>query len=141
MSIGSGVTPMVDFCGLVSFRTNLIVFSIILHNFNNVFFILGFGENSRVLKWIFERVDGKQDVRETPVGLLPVDGSIDLKGLSEKVDMKELMSVPSEYWLEQLDDIERYYTEQFGEDLPNELWDEVNSFRERLSEKLSARAA
>lgn len=95
--------------------------------------ISGFGENSRVLKWIFERVDGKQDVQDSAVGFLPKDGAIDLNGIGEDVDMRELMSVPADYWLDQLDDVEKYYHEQFGEDLPQELWDEVNNFRQRLS--------
>jgi len=98
----------------------------------------GFGENCRVLKWVFDRVDGKQGVRESTVGLLPENDSLDLTGLDD-VNMKELMSVPTEYWMEQLDDIEKYYTEQFGEDIPAELWDEVHSFRERLTN--SPRAA
>lgn len=95
-----------------------------------------------MLKWVFERVNGKQGVQESPVGLLPKNNSIDLNGLNEEIDMKELMSVPTDYWLDQLDDVENYYKEQFGEDLPQELWDEVNSFRDRLTtSERSVRAA
>lgn len=100
-------------------------------------YILGFGENSRVLKWIFERVDGKHGVKESAVGLLPENEGIDLNGLGE-VNMKELMSIPTEYWLKQLDSVEQYYKEQFGADLPQELWDEVNSFRDRLTSSVRA---
>lgn len=92
----------------------------------------GFGENCRVLKWIFDRVDGKHGVKNSSVGYLPEDDAIDLSGLDD-VDMKELMSVPTDYWLEQLDDIEKYYEEQFGEDIPQQLWDEVRAFRKRLT--------
>lgn len=49
--------------------------------------------------------------------------------------MKELMSVPTDYWLEQLDDVSKYYEEQFGDDLPHELWDELNAFRTRLQQQ------
>lgn len=105
---------------------------------NGGFLWPGFGENSRVLKWIFERVQGKHGVKESPVGYLPENDALDLNGLKEEVDMKELMSVPTDYWLEQLDDVEKYYTEQFGEDLPKELWDEVHSFRERLTKSVHA---
>ena len=48
------------------------------------------------------------------------------------------MSVPTDYWLEQLDDIEKYYNEQFGEDVPQQLWDEVHAFRERLTKSPTA---
>lgn len=44
------------------------------------------------------------------------------------------MSVPKDYWLEQLEDVGEYYEEQFGDDLPKELWEELNTFRQRLTE-------
>lgn len=107
---------------------------------NTIFYLLqfsGFGENCRVLKWVFDRVDGKHGVQESTVGYLPENDSLDLNGL-DKVNMKELMSVPTDYWLEQLDDIEKYYNEQFGEDIPQQLWDEVHAFRERLTKSPTA---
>lgn len=89
------------------------------------------------MKWIFERCDGKHGVIESAVGLLPENGSMDLNGLG-KVDMEELMSVPTDYWLKQLDNVEEYYKDQFGEDLPKELWHEVHSFRNRLTSTVQA---
>lgn len=87
----------------------------------------GFGENGRVLKWICERLEGKTDnSNETPVGHVPKVGSIDLSGLTKEVKEAELMSVPKEYWMGQLDDLKHYYEEQFGDDLPKPIWDEFN---------------
>eukprot|EP00111_Clytia_hemisphaerica_P024730 TCONS_00072895-protein len=98
----------------------------------------GFGENCRVLKWVFDRVDGKHGVQKSTVGYLPENDALDLNGLDEDLNMKELMSVPTDYWMEQLDDIEKYYNQQFGEDIPQQLWDEVHSFRERLTKSPTA---
>ena len=98
-----------------------------------IFFSSGFGENCRVLKYIFDRVEGKDVAVDSPVGLIPKEGSIDTKGL-ETVNFEELMSVPKDYWLEQLEDVGEYYEEQFGDDLPKELWEELNTFKQRLTE-------
>jgi len=95
----------------------------------------GFGENIRVLKWIWERIEGKDVADVSPVGLVPKDGTIDISGL-EDLNMEELMSVPCEYWLEQLDDLEKYYTGQFGADLPQGIWDEFYAFKKRLQDAL-----
>ena len=86
-----------------------------------------------MLKWICERLEGKTDNSEqTPVGHVPKDDSLDMSGLTEKVDMMKLMSVPKEYWLSQLDDLEQYYKEQFGEDLPQRIWDEFHALKGRF---------
>lgn len=101
---------------------------------NNKFLWPGFGENSRVLKWIWDRLDGEDVAQESAVGYIPKPGSIDVSGLGE-LNMEELMSIPKDYWLEQLDDLKIYYEEQFGTDLPQGIWDEFYSLKERL-EKL-----
>lgn len=93
----------------------------------------GFGENIRVLKWVWDRIEGKEVSQESPVGHIPKDGTIDLDGL-EKLDMGELMSVPKDYWLEQLDDLEKYYNEQFGTDLPQGIWDQFHDLKKRLQD-------
>ena len=58
----------------------------------------GFGENIRVLDWIFRRCDGEDIAVKSPIGFLPSENSINLDGLTEKVDMKELFSTPAEFW-------------------------------------------
>ncbi len=81
----------------------------------------GFGENSRVLKWICERVEGKAAASQTPIGFVPAPGSLDLTGLEISAEnLAALTSVDVEGWTNEANDIARYY-EQFGENLPAEL--------------------
>jgi len=92
----------------------------------------GFGENSRVLKWIFERCNGTADAVETAIGNMPTLDDIDFSamGLSEE-DITNLMHVDIDGWLAELDGIETYYA-TFGEHLPAELTKQVNQLRHRL---------
>jgi phosphoenolpyruvate carboxykinase (GTP) len=93
----------------------------------------GFGENGRVLKWIFERCAGTAKAVETPIGNLPAGGALDLTGLDavERDDLDELLRVDVEGWLEELPLISKYY-DQFGSHLPEELRDELRGMKERL---------
>jgi len=92
----------------------------------------GFGENSRVLKWIFERCNGTADAVETAIGNMPTLDDIDFSamGLAEE-DIANLMRVDVDGWLTELDGIEDYYA-TFGEHLPAELTKQVNQLRKRL---------
>jgi len=93
----------------------------------------GFGENSRVLKWVCDRIDNKDIVDESPIGYVPKPGTIDIEGLDmAKEDMDELMSVPKDYWISELASIKDYYTEQFGEDLPKKIWKEHSDLSRRI---------
>ncbi|MGH9264611.1 MAG: phosphoenolpyruvate carboxykinase (GTP) [Acidimicrobiales bacterium] len=93
----------------------------------------GFGENSRVLAWIFDRVAGKADAVETPVGLVPAEGGIDTEGLDVAPDdMAELLRVDAEEWRAEIPSIEEHYA-NLGERLPVELRDELNALEKRLS--------
>lgn len=95
----------------------------------------GFGENSRVLKWICERIEGTGQAMETPIGLVPSPDSIDLDGLDlPGTCIEELLEVQSEDWLSEVTEIRKFYT-QFGNRLPSELWTEVNSLEERLKDR------
>jgi phosphoenolpyruvate carboxykinase (GTP) len=92
----------------------------------------GFGDNSRALKWMCDRVDGKVSAKETPIGLMPEDDGLDLSGLSvTKEDMEELMAVDPKMWLSELPDIEAYF-EQFGKHLPDRLRAQLVGLKERL---------
>ena len=93
---------------------------------------LGFGENMRVLEWICKRVDGEDIAQPSPVGLVPKPGSINIDGLG-KLDMEGLMSIPKQYWQEELERLKKYYEDQFNEDLPAELWNQFNALRDRIS--------
>jgi phosphoenolpyruvate carboxykinase (GTP) len=93
----------------------------------------GFGENSRVLAWIFDRVAGTADAVETPVGLVPADGGIDTNGLNVAPgDMAELLRVDPEEWRAEVPSIEEHYA-NLGERLPVELRDELHALEKRLS--------
>lgn len=91
----------------------------------------GFGENSRVLDWILRRCDGEPCHAETPLGYIPRAGALNTENLSA-VDMNELFSIPKDFWLQESDAIEKYFKEEVGEDLPNEMWDELNKLRKNI---------
>ena len=98
----------------------------------------GFGENSRVLKWIVERVSGKGQAVETPIGYLPTDGAIDTSGLEVTDDqMSELLNVNVEEWLNEIESIREHYA-RFEETLPEALSDELAALEARLREKHSS---
>lgn len=82
----------------------------------------GFGENIRVIDWMCRRMDGDEDIVETtPVGLVPVKGSLDLKGMGVKVNWDELFSLPKDYWSEDMQETRQFLEEQVGCDLPQAL--------------------
>ncbi|MEU8265677.1 phosphoenolpyruvate carboxykinase (GTP) [Sphaerisporangium sp. NPDC049002] len=92
----------------------------------------GFGENSRVLKWIVERLNGEAEAVETPIGLLPAEGALDTEGLDvSEADMATLMSVDPEVWKEEAALIPEHF-ETFGTHMPKGLWDEYHSLVSRL---------
>lgn len=92
----------------------------------------GFGENSRVLKWIFERCGDKAEAIKTAIGNMPTLDGLDLNGLDmSEEDIAHLMRVDTEGWLSELPDIEEYY-DNFGEHLPEELRQQVKDLKSRL---------
>jgi phosphoenolpyruvate carboxykinase (GTP) len=93
----------------------------------------GFGENARVLKWIVERLDGKADAVETPIGRLPVPGSLDVTGLGlTDKQLELLLTVDRDVWREEAALIPAHY-EAFGSHMPRELWDQYEALLRRLS--------
>jgi phosphoenolpyruvate carboxykinase (GTP) len=92
----------------------------------------GFGENSRVLEWVFERCAGTGAAVETPIGLLPAAGAIPTDGLDVSAsDMDELLRVDVDEWRHELPSIEEHYA-VFGDRLPSVLRDELEALRKRL---------
>jgi phosphoenolpyruvate carboxykinase (GTP) len=92
----------------------------------------GYGENSRVLKWIFERTEGTAKAVETPIGYLPMPDAIDTAGLSVAAgDMAELLKVDVKEWKKELEGIKDHY-KKFGSRLPQALSDELNGLEKRL---------
>jgi len=95
----------------------------------------GFGENSRVLKWIFERVSGEAEAVKTPIGYMPTVDSIDLNGLDvSREDMEELLRVDKELWMKEAESITEYYA-KFGDKLPKELAGQLDALKRRLQEE------
>ena len=99
----------------------------------------GFGENSRVLKWVFERCEGTGEAVETPIGNLPAMDALEFGDLDvDKTTMAELLRVDVDGWLAEIPLIEEYYA-RFGERLPARLREEVEQLRKRLQKaKLAA---
>ena len=93
----------------------------------------GFGDNSRVLKWIFERCDGEGKAVETPIGYMPTVDAIDRTGLDgvSDDDMKELLSYDAEGWKKEVEMIEEHYTK--FDRLPQALKDQLAALKERIS--------
>ena len=92
----------------------------------------GFSDNSRVLKWMCERVDGSAGGNETPIGILPDDGGLDTSGLEVSAeDMKEIMRIDTDAWKAEIPDIEQHFA-KFGDRLPERLKKQLEEFRKRL---------
>ncbi len=92
----------------------------------------GFGENSRVLKWVFERCEGDVKAVDTPIGNLPKERDLDLSDLGIADDAREdLLGVDVEGWTAEIPGIRAHY-DQFGDRLPRELRDELAELEERL---------
>jgi len=92
----------------------------------------GFGDNSRVLKWMCERVDGKAGAVETPIGLMPKEGDLDLTGLAiSAADLKELLRVDANAWKAEISDVEKHFG-QFGDRLPERLRKQLNDLGTRF---------
>jgi phosphoenolpyruvate carboxykinase (GTP) len=93
----------------------------------------GYGDNSRVLKWIFERVEGSGKAVETPIGNLPAPGALDLSGLDlPATDLEALLAVDVEAWKAEAAGMAEYY-DSFGDRLPAALRKQLSGLQERLA--------
>jgi phosphoenolpyruvate carboxykinase (GTP) len=92
----------------------------------------GFGENSRVLKWIFDRIDGKASAEKTAIGYLPNAGDLDTNGLDiNNSDLEKLLAVDAAGWKEAIPQIRDHFA-QFGPKLPSTLVDKLNELDKSL---------
>lgn len=92
----------------------------------------GFGENSRVLKWIVERLEGRAEGVESPIGVLPAKGSLDTDGLGlSEAELDLLLTVDKEVWREEAALVPEHLN-TFGDRTPKELWDEYRALVRRL---------
>ena len=102
-------------------------------NENDKFIWPGFGENSRVLKWIVERLAGTGEAVTTPIGNIPAPGAIDTSGLTlSDADMAELLKVDKEAWLAEIASIKENYV-TYGDKLPKELVAQLEELENRLA--------
>ena len=99
---------------------------------NGKFLWPGYGENSRVLKWIFERCDGKVHAVDTPIGRLPAPADLDTKGLDlPAAKVAKLLEVDIQGWLDEVPRMREHFA-IFGDRLPNGLQDELTGLEQRL---------
>ncbi len=92
----------------------------------------GFGENSRVLKWVIERLDGSAAAVETPIGHVPGEGSLDVDGLGLTADeLAAALTVDREEWAAEIPLIEEWFA-KIGDSVPTSLRDELDSLKLRL---------
>jgi phosphoenolpyruvate carboxykinase (GTP) len=94
----------------------------------------GFGENSRVMKWIIDRIEQKAGGKTTPIGTVPTADDIDLSGMDvDPADVNEALAVNVAEWREELPQIEEWF-EFVGEKLPTGIKDEFDALKHRLAE-------
>ncbi len=92
----------------------------------------GFGENSRVLAWIVERLEGRAEATDTAIGRLPTSGAIDIDGLEiGERELQQLLEVDADAWREQVAQF-RVHLAEFGDKLPGELSRQLDALEERL---------
>ncbi len=100
---------------------------------NGKFMWPGYGDNSRVLKWIFERTNDSDNFSDTPVGRIPTEGTLDLSGLEiSDSTMRKLFTISKDEGLREVNE-NREYFKKFGDKLPKELTEELNKLEERFN--------
>ncbi|NXY42911.1 PCKGC protein, partial [Ceuthmochares aereus] len=93
----------------------------------------GYGENSRVLEWMFNRIEGKTSAKPTAIGYIPTDTALNLKGL-EDVNLTELFDISKEFWEKEVEDIKQYFEMQVNADLPYEIERETLALEMRIKQ-------
>jgi phosphoenolpyruvate carboxykinase (GTP) len=94
----------------------------------------GYGENSRVLAWIVDRLEGLAGAEETAIGRFPLPGELDVTGLDiSEETMAELFRVDTASWLAEADLTAEYFT-KFGDKVPAELHTQLDTLKARLSQ-------
>jgi len=93
----------------------------------------GYGENSRVLEWVFERCAGRGEANETPIGYVPTKSGINIEGLKvTDADLTELLTVNLDEWRDEVPSIREHYA-TFGDRLPAALHGQVDALEKRLN--------
>ena len=93
----------------------------------------GYGENSRVLKWVIERVSGQGKAEKTAIGFVPAKDALDTSGLNiSSEDLSQLLAVNNEEWKKEIPGIKEHFS-KFGDRCPKELLDEADALEKRLN--------
>ena len=93
----------------------------------------GFGENSRVLEWVFRRCDDDAEARDTPIGRVPTAESLNTEGLGLGDDeLEQILAVDAEQWKTEIAPIREFF-DKFGERLPREVAAQLDALEERLN--------
>lgn len=93
----------------------------------------GYGENSRVLEWMFNRIQGKASAKPTAIGYIPADTALNLKGL-EDINLTELFNISKEFWEKEVEEIKQYFEGQVNADLPYEIERELLALEMRIKQ-------
>lgn len=93
----------------------------------------GYGENTRVLEYVLRRINGEECYVESAIGRIPAENQLNVEGLKCNIDMKELFSLPKEFWTKEADEIGLYFDSQIGADLPQELGLELEKLKGRIA--------
>ncbi|KAM8711968.1 hypothetical protein ACLKA7_012477 [Drosophila subpalustris] len=93
----------------------------------------GFGDNSRVLDWIFRRVQGENCYEESPIGRLPSKDALNVAGLEGSVDLKQLFDLPKDFWQQEVVEIEKYFEAQVGGHLPQAVATQLAELKARVA--------
>jgi phosphoenolpyruvate carboxykinase (GTP) len=98
----------------------------------NEFLWPGFGENIRVIDWIFRRLTGQASARKTPIGLVP--DQTDSDGIRGGKINRKLLEISTDFWNQECAAIRKYFEENVNENLPDEIRSELNNLEKRLSQ-------
>ncbi|XP_028398235.1 phosphoenolpyruvate carboxykinase, cytosolic [GTP]-like [Dendronephthya gigantea] len=101
---------------------------------NDQFLWPGFGENSRVLEWIFKRCDGEDIAEKKSIGYIPKPGTINTQGIGvSKETMDKLLTTDKEFLLNEVKELKNFFDVQINKDLPQEMWDQLKQLEERAN--------
>jgi phosphoenolpyruvate carboxykinase (GTP) len=96
----------------------------------------GFGENIRVLEWVFKRTEDEDDstiAKSSPIGYVPTDSAIDLNGLDiGQEQFEELFKLDKQFLLDEINQIQSYFDENVNESTPAEIYSQIENFRQRV---------
>lgn len=100
---------------------------------NGKFMWPGFGENIRVLEWILKRVNNEECHEQTPIGYVPKPECFNTENIAD-INLRDLFSVPKDFWTKEVREIGEYFDEQVGRDLPLPIAQELNDLKLRIEE-------